>query len=276
MTGFKITDWDSAYTNGAHIPNGNQWPNAWITPAAEYRARAETSGRLQADISYGPHDRNQYDLFYPTSKPTGLFVFVHGGYWMALDKSYWSHLAQGAVDAGWAVAMPSYALCPEVNIDNITQMIVDAITHAAGEVDGPIVISGHSAGGHLVSSMLDQHTSLPKEIQSRIAHTVSLSGVHDLRPLLHTAMNEKLKLDSYSAAVLSPALMIPVVPCRFTAWVGGGERDEFIRQSQLLSNIWRGLGAWTQCIVEPDRHHFSVIDGLMDKDSPLMKTALNF
>ena len=276
MTGFSITDWDSAYTNGANIPDGNQWPDAWITPATEYRVSAQAQGTLQADISYGPHNRNRYDLFYPAAKPQGLFLFVHGGYWLALDKSYWSHLAQGAVDAGWAVAMPSYVLCPEVDISQITQMIVDAITHAASEVDGPIVLSGHSAGGHLAASMLDKHTSLPGEIQSRIVHTVSLSGVHDLRPLLHTSMNEKLKLDSYSATVLSPALMVPVVPSRFTAWVGGNERAEFIRQSKLLGNIWRGLGAWTQCIVEPDRHHFSVIDGLMDKDSPLMKTALGF
>lgn len=276
MTGFRITDWNDAYSNGPNIPNGSQWPDAWVTPAANYRASAEARGCLQTDISYGPHQRNCYDLFYPASTPKGLFVFIHGGYWLALDKSYWSHLAQGAIDAGWAVAMPSYVLCPEVDISQITQMVVDAITHVSGKVDGPIVISGHSAGGHLVTSMLDQHTSMPKEIQSRIAHTVSLSGVHDLRPLLHTSMNEKLKLDSYSAAVLSPALMIPVVPSRFTAWVGGGERDEFIRQSQLLSNIWRGLGAWTQCIIEPDRHHFNVIDGLMDKDSPLMKAMLDF
>ncbi len=276
MTGFRITDWNDAYSNGPNIPNGSHWPDAWVTPAAAYRASAEARGSLQTDISYGPHQRNCYDLFYPASTPKGLFVFIHGGYWLALDKSYWSHLAQGAVDSGWAVAMPSYVLCPEVDISQITQMVVDAITHSASKVEGPIVISGHSAGGHLVTSMLDQHTSLPKEIQSRIAHTVSLSGVHDLRPLLRTSMNEKLQLDSYSAAVLSPALMIPVVPSRFTAWVGGGERDEFIRQSQLLSNIWRGLGAWTQCIVEPDRHHFNVIDGLMDKDSPLMKTALEF
>lgn len=276
MAGFKITDWDNAYTNGANIPNGSRWPDAWVTPAAEYRAAANAAGNLQTDIPYGDHDRNRYDLFYPTTAVKGLFVFVHGGYWLALDKSYWSHLAQGAIDAGWAVAIPSYVLCPEVTIGQITVMIAKAITNAADKIDGPIVISGHSAGGHLVSSMLDQHTSLPTEIQCRIVHTVSLSGVHDLRPLLRTAMNDKLNLDSTSAAAWSPALMTPVTPSRFTAWVGGGERDEFIRQSTLLSNIWRGLGVWTECVVEPDRHHFSVVDGLMDQHSPLMKTALTF
>src|SRR3546814_5563195 len=50
--------------------------------------------------------------------PAGLAVFVHGGYWMAFDKSSWSHLAAGAVARGWAVALPSYTLCPEARISD--------------------------------------------------------------------------------------------------------------------------------------------------------------
>lgn len=276
MTGFNITDWDNAYANGINIPNGNRWPKAWVEPAASYRAGLERTGHLRADVEYGPHERNRYDLFLPEGNAKGLFVFIHGGYWLALDKSYWSHLAQGAVEKGWAVAMPSYVLCPEVDIGEITEMTATAIEHAAQQIAGPVVLSGHSAGGHLVSSMLNQQSPLPQQTQSRIAHTVSLSGVHDLRPLLNTGMNDNLKLTKDSANQLSPALMTPMHACRLTAWVGGTERAEFIRQSELLSNIWRGLGAWTQCVVEPDRHHFDVIDGLMDKDSPLVQTLFDF
>jgi len=276
MTGFQITDWDAAYTNGAYIPDGHQWPDAWVAPAAQYRRDAIDNNSLQENIAYGDHERNRYDLFQPQTEPAGLFVFVHGGYWMKLDKSYWSHLAKGAIDAGWAVVIPSYRLCPDVDIGQIIQMIADAITHAARKVKGPIVLTGHSAGGHLVSAMHNRVCSIPTEIQSRFAHTVSISGVHDLRPLLGTTMNDALKLDDSSAIEHSPALMLPVEPCRITTWVGGNERAEFLRQSQLLSNIWRGLGAWTQCIVEPDQHHFSVIDGLANVNSPLMKTALSY
>ncbi len=276
MTGFNITDWDNAYANGPNIPNGSRWPDAWTEPAASYRASALRRGKLRAEIEYGPHERNRYDLFLPEENVKGLFVFIHGGYWLALDKSYWSHLAKGAVDTGWAVAMPSYVLCPEVDIGQITDMIASAIQHAAQQITGPIVLSGHSAGGHLVSSMLTEESSLPSQTQSRIKHTVSISGVHDLRPLLNTTMNDNLKLTEHSARQLSPALMSPMQHCRLSTWVGGTERAEFIRQSELLANIWRGLGAWTQCIVEPDRHHFDVIDGLMDKNSPLLKTLFDF
>lgn len=272
MTEPKITDWDDAYSNRAHIPNALDWIEAWRTAAEEYRSIAAPD--LQQNISYGPHARNQYDLFHPAHKPHGLFVFIHGGYWMDFDKSYWSHLAQGAVDAGWAVAIPSYVLCPEASIADITAMMATAITHAADTINGPIVLSGHSAGGHLVASMQNKKSPLRTDIQSRMAHVVSISGVHDLRPLLKTTMNNTLKLSSDTASKLSPALMEPITNAQFTAWVGGSERPEFIRQSELQSNIWRGLGVQTTCVIEPLKHHFNIIEALTDCNSDLCRAAL--
>ena len=58
------------------------------------------------------------------------------------------------------------------------------------------------------------------------------------------------------------------------AWVGQAERSEFVRQSALIANVWRGLGAETDLVVEPDRHHFDVIDGLADPGSPLTEALL--
>ena len=90
MSEFQITDWDDAYANAAHIPGGHRWPDAWIEPAARYRA----DSRCELDIAYGDHGRQVYDLFLPDADPAGLLVFVHGGYWLDFDKSYWSHLAR--------------------------------------------------------------------------------------------------------------------------------------------------------------------------------------
>jgi arylformamidase len=55
-----------------------------------------------------------------------------------------------------------------------------------------------------------------------------------------------------------------------TCWVGAGERSEFIRQNALLANIWKGLGAETAVVEEPDKHHFNVLDGLEDPNHPLV------
>lgn len=272
MTGFQIEDWDAAYANGAYIPNGHLWPEAWVDPAAHYRS----SSTNELDIAYGSHERQVYDLFLPVDqRPQGLLVFVHGGYWRALDKSYWSHLARGANDRSWAVAMPSYVLCPDVGIADIVAMVGECVVQAASRVDGPIVLSGHSAGGHIVTSLVCEDSPLVATVRDRVSHVVSISGVHDLRPLLHTAMNDDFRLTPDSARDLSPVLKIPVQGTCLTTWVGGAERAEFRRQSDLLANIWHGLGACTQNIEEPDKHHFDVIDGLARSDSPLMKTVMS-
>jgi len=268
----KITDWDDAYANAAHIPNGGQWPDAWVAPARKFR---ETSA-CTLNIAYGEEERLRYDLFLPTDKPRGLFVFIHGGYWLALDKSYWSHLAQGAVERGWAVAIPSYPLCPDVSIGEIISAVARAVEHAASQMDGPIVLSGHSAGGHLAASLICSISQLPGEVLARIKHVVPISGLHDLRPLMMTKMNEQFQLNEKEAMENSPVFHRPISDCPVTAWVGALERPEFIRQSHLLANIWQGVGADIRCVVQPDFHHFTVIDELADANSPLVRTCLEY
>jgi hypothetical protein len=103
---------------------------------------------------------------------------------------------------------------------------------------------------------------------------MSISGLHDLRPIMRTAMNKTLAIDEAEALAESPALLRPMDNARLTCWVGGGERAEFLRQSALLANIWTGLGATTSSVVEPDRHHFSIIDGLADPEHPLTRTLI--
>jgi arylformamidase len=271
----QISDWNDAYANGPNIPGGERWPQAWVAPAQAYRDELVGKDRARLDIGYGDAARNRFDLFLPEGEPRGLVVFVHGGFWRALDKSFWSHLARGSVDSGYAVAMPSYTLCPEVRIADITREVAAAIARAAAMIEGPLLLTGHSAGGHLVTRMISATSPLPDSIRSRIRNTVSISGVHDLRPLTKTAMNGDLRIDDSEAQTESPALLRPQPGARLTCWVGSAERPEFVRQNALLANIWIGLGAQTCAIEEPGRHHFNVIDGLADADHPLLRTLLS-
>jgi arylformamidase len=270
----QISDWNDAYANGPNIAGGERWPAAWVQPAQAYRDQLQGSGRATLDIGYGERPRNRFDFFLPEAKPKGLVVFVHGGFWRALDKSFWSHLARGSVESGYSVAMPSYTLCPAVRIADITREIAAAVAQAAAMVEGPLFLTGHSAGGHLVTRMISATSPLPEAVRARIRNTVSISGVHDLRPMLKTAMNADLRIDDAEAQTESPALLQPLPGARVTCWVGSAERPEFVRQNALLANIWIGLGAQTCTIEEPGRHHFDVIDGLADQNHPIVRTLL--
>ncbi|AZO43266.1 alpha/beta hydrolase [Mesorhizobium sp. M7D.F.Ca.US.005.01.1.1] len=270
-----IADWDSAYANGANIAGSDRWPAAWAEPAQAFRNALSAEGRARLDIAYGDGPRNRLDIFLPKAAPKGLVVFIHGGYWLESDKSTWSHLANGAVGSGFAVAMPSYTLCPDIRIAGIVSEIGTAIGKAAAMVGGPLMLTGHSAGGHLASRMVTLSTPLAADVARRIRHVVSISGLHDLRPLMRTGMNAALAIDEHEALTESPALLRPMDGARITCWAGGGERAEFLRQNALLANIWTGLGAITSTVVEPDRHHYDIVDGLADPAHPLTRTLIS-
>ncbi|MDT8329334.1 MAG: alpha/beta hydrolase, partial [Roseovarius sp.] len=179
---------DDAYANVPYIPGGAGYPARWSEQAQAFRDVLAAERRAELGLSYGPSERQAFDLFHPEGAAKGLLVFVHGGYWLRFDRSFWSHLAAGALVRGWAVAMPSYDLCPEVRIADITAQIARAVTAAAARVDGPIALAGHSAGGHLVARMAVPGV-LPDDVAARLSHVMPISPVSDLRPLLETSMN---------------------------------------------------------------------------------------
>ncbi|MEM7270538.1 MAG: alpha/beta hydrolase [Pseudomonadota bacterium] len=251
-------DWDDAYQNGAYVPGSAEYPERWAAAAAAYRGQ----GGCELDVPYGEGERRRMDVFWPDAPPVGLAVFIHGGYWLKFDKSYWSHLAAGARTRGWVVCLPSYPLAPEARLSEMTASIAQAVTTFAGMAEGPIHISGHSAGGHLASRMACEGV-LPQEVAARVEKVVSISGLHDLGPLRKTAMNGDLKIDDGEEQLESAIHQTPIETA-ITAWVGGDERPEFIRQTHLLGDAWQ-----TKVFVDPGKHHFDVIEGLTDPSAAL-------
>lgn len=274
MTDYPISDYDDAYANGAHIAGAEDYPPRWSALAADFRSTLETAGKARLDLAYGSTARQRVDLFLPDGDPRGLVVFVHGGYWKAFDKSVWSHLAAGPLAHGFAVAMPSYTLCPDARISEISGEIATAIAFCASEIKGPIHLTGHSAGGHLVTRMISDDVLLPDSVLARISGVVSISGVHDLRPVMRTAMNDVLCIDASEALAHSPALLQPALAVPVTAWVGADERPEFVRQNRILYEIWRGFQTPMTMVEEAGKHHFDVIDGLADPSHGLCRAVV--
>ncbi|MFC3630516.1 alpha/beta hydrolase [Paracoccus angustae] len=266
-----MTDWDDAFANAAHIPGADAIVASWPLRAKAFR---RSGVRIDRDIRYGPRPRNRLDLVWPEGACKGLVVFVHGGFWLDFDKSDWTDLAQGARAHGWAVALPSYTLAPEARISDITAEIGAAVRAAASRVEGPVRLVGHSAGGHLVARMVCDDSPLDPATLNRVEKVLTISGLHDLRPLRHTRMNAVLGLAAWEAARESAALHLPVATIPVTCWVGAGERPEFLHQTRLLAALWHGTTA-TRLVEERGKNHFSVLDGLGDPESPIVAELLD-
>lgn len=262
MTANDWLDPDRAYSNGAFIAGSDSYAARWAKDAAEFRG--SLGSRALTALPYGPGERQQLDLFLPEGTPRGLLVFIHGGYWLSFGRESWSHLAAGALARGFACAMPSYTLAPAASLKQMAAEVAQAIRTAAAAVAGPVVVTGHSAGGHLSARMACG------DGPEGVVRVVPISPLSELSPLMQTAMNKTLRIDEAACAAESPARLARRQGIGAHVWVGGNERPSFLWQARVLSEAWDC--PWT---ADPGRHHFDVIDGLRDAESPLTETCLS-
>ncbi|QFU07509.1 alpha/beta hydrolase fold protein [Rhodobacteraceae bacterium THAF1] len=256
---------DIDYDNSAAVSGSEAYGAKWQAQAADFRDSLGQRARL--GVPYGATAREKADLFLPEGTATGLTIFVHGGYWRSRHRHDWSHFAAGALARGDLVAMPSYTLAPEARIARITLQVAHAVAQLADEVpDLPIRLVGHSAGGHLVARMMAADVMLPEAVADRLTHVMPISPVSDLRPLVGLKLNEDLRLDEAEAESESPALLPRVRGTPATVWVGAAELPAFVDQARSLAE------AWDVPLVQAEgRHHFDVIEPLLDADSEMLE-----
>ena len=257
-------DYEAVYNNRARVPEHPAVMAGWVRDAAEYRERLPP--RL---LRYGPSERNRIDLF-PGTSDGPLVVFIHGGYWQALDGSSFSHCARGLNAHGIAVAVPSYDLCPAVTVADIIDQMRMACRELA-KLGQPLVVSGHSAGGHLAACLLATDwaafdASLPK---NPVRAAYAISGLFDLLPLVGTSINKALGMDAASAKAASPLFWVAPTNGSLDAVVGGNESAEYFRQSKTIVEAW-GRGIATRFGTVPDANHFTAIAPLADPNSSMV------
>jgi arylformamidase len=264
------------YNNRELVPEHARFFARWKDDSA--RARSTMTCKL--DLRYGDAPGETVDLF-PARKGDGsCMMFIHGGYWRALDKSDFSFLAPAWVDSGVSLAVVNYDLCPRVTIDEIVRQMLRASRwlwlHAEdyGMDQDRLYVSGHSAGGHLAAMMMAAvfpvfDARLPKDL---FKGGLAVSGIYDMRPLIGIDfLQPDLRLDEDSAWRLSPAYLPPATRAPVMTSVGGAESGEFRRQNALLGQRWRPVFAGD--VAMPGKNHFSVVDGLAEQSSPLFRGA---
>ena len=247
-----------------------------------FRARTNS----QCDVPYGPAPRQVLDIFSPdqdTGAAGSILIFFHGGYWRALDKSIFAFLAAPFVAAGWTVVLPNYTLAPAATIDEIVQQARSAVAWVARELrnDGQrLVVSGHSAGGHLtLMSILSDWSEFGFDEQI-VDAGIAVSGLFDLEPLRHTSVNDLVGLTAESSARNSPLNLLQleseIAPVPLLLTVGGLETDGFYEQSNRLAEAWRALG-YTVAIAPADGlDHFTIREDMADPAAALYEAVFSF
>ncbi len=266
-------DYEAEYNVRARVPEHPEIFARWAREAEDYRADAMKERRAELGLCYGSSLRQVIDLFSPSPEvATPLALFIHGGYWRALDPSLFSQMARGANAHGIAVAVVGYDLCPQVTISEIIDQIRHACLFLWLRTGSRMMVYGHSAGGHLAAAMVatNWQALYPKAPPDLVPTAYSISGLFDLTPLLGVSMAPDLRLDEAAARGVSPLFWPPPTGRVFDAVVGAQESNEFLRQSRVISQAWAKSGTQTRYEEIADTNHFTVLDALCDPQSAMV------
>lgn len=269
---------DAQYNNRARVPDHADVLARWARASALVRERSVAT----LDLPYGPGAGERLDVFPANAPGAPVLVFIHGGYWRALDKSDHSFVAPSFTADGAMVVVVNYALCPAVTVEHIVMQMVQAVVwvwrHAAdhGGDTSRIALAGHSAGAHLASMLLScRWKEVANDLPAHpLAGALAISGLYDLEPLRHTLFIQgDLRLTPASVGRLSPAFFPRPKGGKLYAAVGSEESDEFLRQNRLIRDVW-GPTAVPVCETVPHSNHFNVLNSLVDPAGRLHELAL--
>jgi acetyl esterase/lipase len=263
-TALSQAERDAAYDNNAAVKNS----------ASLIAERNQSSEALRAsrksflDVPYDDRERTKIDLYPAAEKTAPCLVFLHGGYWQRNSREVFAMLVEGVAAHGWSVAIPGYSLAPDASLTEIVTEISRSLDWLAKNgasygISGPVVLSGWSAGAHLVAMALDH---------PRVAAGLAISGVYDLGPIRDTGLNNALKLTSAEVAALSP-LRLPAVHKRLDIAYGTAELPALAFDSIKLHEMRAAAGAPGKLFPIEGADHFSILSELRRPDGALVDIA---
>lgn len=276
LTGLQSPAWlDRMYDNRALVPEHVDVLARWARSSCTVRRALS----CQLDVAYGDAERERLDVFAaspiacttPPDSGTPVLVFIHGGYWRALDKADHAFMAPAFTQAGACVVLPNYTLCPAASVPAITVQLVKALAwtwrHIAEHGGDPsrITVVGHSAGGHLAAMLLTcrWRAYAPELPPDLLKNALSISGLYELEPLRHAPfLKDALQLTPDQVQRASPA-RLPAPAGRLYSVVGSLESEEFLRQNALIRQVW-GRSTVPVCESLAGLNHFTVLDALAD------------
>jgi acetyl esterase/lipase len=252
----------------------------WALFAPAHIERGHRAPVIDADVSYGPHERHRLDVHRATEISSGapVLLFVPGGGFIAGDKDtpgtpYYHHIGRWAADRGLVGVTMNYRLAPghgwPAGAEDVAAAVSWVRTDIASHGGDPerIVVAGHSAGAAHVAGYLAGHGGT----RPAVAAAALLSGIYDLRD---AADNDLLRAyygpdpTARPGRETLPSLLTCDVP--LLAAVAELDPPDFQAQARAVQDA-------VSAFVRVEGHnHISEIVALGVDDAPLGEPLLRF
>jgi arylformamidase len=264
--GMNQAELDAGYNNTAAVARVQEYLADWARRSAELRPGWNAAW----DLAYGDKPRQRVDFIRAKSPGRPTFLYIHGGYWQRNDKEPQHCMAAGLLAHDVNFATLEYTLAPNATMDEIVAEVracADYLAPRLAELGADpkrLVVGGHSAGGHLTST-LREHPG--------VTGLLPISGLFDLEPIQLSYLNVALRMDMETAKRNSPLLHLAGSQPAIIA-VGGAELPELQRQSRELHGAYQARGLKSELIVLPGEDHFTILEQLASPEGVLTRAAL--
>jgi arylformamidase len=267
-SGPRRADIDSFYT----CRHADEFQIDWraFYTSAERRTdavRARWSHKL--DVAYGSNLRQRLDIYFPSTGggggrhetgATAVFLFFHGGGFREGDPALYGYLAEPFVQRGSIFVSAGYRLTPETYLPETFQDAEAALHWCHANLGGgPVLVTGHSAGGILTAQLAVRSGHL-------LQAAIPISGVYDF-----TEYAEFFADDAPRVAA-SPLLNIKSPPPHTLVAYGSREnRPNYGVDSQRLVAALRDRGAAAECLELDGMDHADTVNAIGDESSVLFQ-----
>lgn len=237
---------------------------------------------IYENIAYGKGPLQKLDIFGKNNKEDlkPLHIFIHGGYWRALDKDYHAHMSVPFNKNNILFFNINYDLCPKVTLSDICEQIIEAIIwifnncKKYGGNNKKISISGHSAGAHLVSYLLSIDWSmydLPKNVFQGAA---LISGIYNLKIVQKISVNKELNLSNKEVQEKTTLNKLPTFKIPLFISYGENEPEGWKHQSISYCDFLNKNDYKYKVIPSKGDNHFTLIDTLANENSNICKEII--
>jgi len=290
---YSPSRWSHRFSGGDQVIESHIQTTTKATQSARNTILCLLNWAVDAKTSFPDHS---IDVYFPSNvnellptidsiQPKAIFIYIHGGYWQHLSRNESAFMAQTMSDAQILTAVIGYPLAPHATIDQIVTCVEQAlvkILELAMKLSTKVFICGHSAGGHLASTLLLIDWKTKYNIDHEIFGGFFLiSGVYDLIPIVSTYVNEPLRMTTSIAKKQSPLhrdsndywLALKHVPilCVHAQY----DPPAFHDQNRQYGSYLEKIGFDNVKIIQlNDFDHFNVIEQLEKRDQPLTTMIL--
>ena len=244
-------------------------PDNALREIARYAgASKETRSRISGeyDLRYGPAEKQTLDVHRPAAANAPILVFIHGGFWRALDKSDHTCIAPAFLEAGAVFVNLNYDLCPAVTLDDIVRETCEGVAWTqrnAARLGGDparLYVAGHSAGAHLAALLLAHDWAADGLPADLIKGAGCLSGIYEPAVVPRISVNADVRLDDAMAERCDAVARPPRRKLPLMLSVGADEPEGWQAQTEAYAQACRAAGQNPQVLTVRGANHFTLLD----------------